>query len=97
MSSYRDPTSDEQAAIDRLTAEMATIIGIYGLHPKVKAALATAGYITTDMFSGCYTKESDIPTEAAAEFGFAENDIATEEDIAKGITEVKFTKQTSKT
>ena len=36
-------------------------------------------------------------SEAAAEFGFAEDDIATAEDTAKGIAEIKFTKQTSKT
>ncbi len=53
MAEYRGPTPDEQRLIDKRTKELRTVIGVYGLHHKVQANLAQAGYITPDMVSGC--------------------------------------------
>ena len=94
---YRPPTAAEKTDIDKISAELARVIGIYGLHPKVQAGLAVAGYTTIDMLSGCYAKEGDLIDEAPEEFGFAIGEIAQEKDAAAGIVEVKFIKAMSKT
>ena len=63
---YRDPTAAETAAIGRISAELTQIIGRFGLHPKVKAAIANAGYTTTELFAACYLDNAAIEMAWAA-------------------------------
>ena len=93
---YRDPTAVETAAIALMSAEFTQIIGRFGLHPKVKAAIASAGYITTELFAACYLDDAAIVRDSPAEFGYAVNDVATPANAAAGIAQVRFDAQSTK-
>ena len=71
MADYRDPTPAEKTSIERISGELKTVIGVYGLHPKVQASLADLGYLTIDMLSGCFSTQTELIAEAPGEFSFA--------------------------
>ena len=96
MTTYRAPTAAEKTDIAKIDKDLAAVIAIYGLHPKVQSSMAGQGYISTDMVSELYPTGGALHQHAADEFDFPENAIATAADTPNGIAEEKFTARTSK-